>query len=132
MIGVKRDKPSQLEVMRKLLGQILPVCGVCNGPISGHMYKHVAVTPIEPDNPKQSLALIDAVKQLEWEKLLGFQEFKGLLPAVVVYALKCPDNSCSLIAILNQYELWEPDLFLHQQPIHDCERLGTDGYLGPL
>jgi hypothetical protein len=132
MITEKKMASKQLDVMKKLFGELLPVCGVCNGPISGHMYKQIAVTPIERDNPKQALALIEAVKRLDWEKLLGFQKFNGLLPAVVVYAVKCPDNTYSLAAILNQFELWEPDQFLHQELTHDCARLGDDGFLGPL
>jgi hypothetical protein len=132
MTGVTRKKTSELEVAKQLLGELLPICGVCSGSIAGHMYRQIAVTPVERDAPKQALALIDAVKRLEWEKIIGFQEFNGLLPAIVVYALKCPNNACSLIAVLNQFELWEPDQFLHQQPTHDCDRLGEDGYLGPL
>ena len=132
MIRPERKKDSQLDVLKKQFGELLPVCGVCNRPISGHMCKQIAVTPIEPNNPSRALALIEAVKQLEWDKFLAFQEFNGLLPAVVVYALKCPDNRCSLAAILDQFELWEPDQFLHQQLTDDCGWLGNDGYLGPL
>ena len=132
MFGLKRTKTSALEAMKKLFGEVLPTCSVCNGPISGHTFKEIAVTPIEPGNPRHALVLVNAVKQLEWERILSFQEFNGLLPAVVVYALRCPDNKCSLVAILDQSEFWEPDQFLHQQPTQDCERLGEDGYLGPL
>jgi hypothetical protein len=132
MFRLTRKKTSQLEAMKEVFGKVLPICGVCNGPISGHMYKQIAVTPVEQDDPQRALALTDAVKRLEWEKLLSFQEFKGLLPAVIVYALKCPRKTCSLVASLDPSELWEPEQVLHQQPTPDLDRIGEDGFLGPL
>ena len=132
MFGINRKKLTPLDIARKLFLELLPVCGACNRPIAGHLYKQIAVTPIEQNEPKQGLALIDAVKHLDWERIIGFQEFKGSLPSVVVYALKCPTDACSLVAVLDPSELWDPDTLLHQQPVADCAMLGAGDYLGPI
>jgi hypothetical protein len=132
MFGINRKKLTPLDGARKVFLDVLPVCGVCNRPIAGHLFKQIAVTPTEQNDSKQGLALIDAVKHLDWEKIVSFQEFKGTLPAVVVYALKCPTDACSLAAVLSTSELWEDDVLLHQQQVPDCAHLGAEGYLGPI
>ena len=122
----------EIECSANLLREVLPVCSVCGLTTSGHLFKHLAYTPIEKDNPERALTLLAAVKRQNGDEILSFQEFNGLLPVIEVFALKCLDDRCSLAAFLFPFELWATDEFLLQQPVPGCDGPTAEGYWGSI
>jgi hypothetical protein len=121
-----------IEATAKLLKSVLPICGVCGQTLSGHLFKSIAQTPIEKNNPERALALLAAVKRCNWDEILNFQEFNGLLDVIEVVALKCLNGKCSLATYISRFELYASDEFLNQQPIPDCSGPTADGYEGAI
>jgi hypothetical protein len=132
MFWSRKKSLSPIDAAKTNFKRMLPICGVCNRPISGHLYKQIAVTPLNKNGSEGGSALINAVKALEWEKLVSFQEFRPLEDDVVAYVLKCPDSSYSLLAVLSPFELWQDDVLLHQEPVANHSPIIEHEILGPL
>jgi hypothetical protein len=113
----------RIEAMRSLVSEVIPTCKICGLTIRGHLFKHVAVTPITHGNSERSIALIQAVRDANWEALSKLQEWLGSATSADVIGLKCIDGQCSLAVLLCPAELDHPYALMLQ------ELIGCDGPL---
>jgi hypothetical protein len=54
--------------------------------IQGHLFKHVASTPVSKGKSERSKAMIKSVRDADWEALSHFQEWEGSSASVDVVA----------------------------------------------
>ena len=76
----------RVEAMRSLISEVIPVCTICGLTIQGHLFKHVASTPVSKGKSERSKAMIKSVRDADWEALSHFQEWEGSSASVDVVA----------------------------------------------
>jgi hypothetical protein len=130
--NVSGNTSKRIEAMRRLLSEVMPVCGVCKSAAEGHLFKSMASTPIREGQPDRPQALLHAIKQHDWTTMLSFNEWEGTLASVDAIGLKCPSGRCSVVALLSPYELSEPYVLLHQEVVSDCGGPLEGGYWGQI
>lgn len=113
--------PQRVDAMRALISEVIPVCTICGLTIQGHLFKHVACTPITKGKPERSMAMIESVRAADWEALRDFQEWEGISTSVDVIGLKCADGQCSLAVLLCPAQLEEPYALMLQQLVPGCD-----------
>ena len=107
--------------MRSLISEIIPLCMICGSTIQGHLFKHIASTPVSKRKSDRSKALIESVKDADWEALSPVQDWEGLSTSVDVVGLKCLDGRCSLAVLLCPAQLEEPYALMLQEPVSSCD-----------
>ena len=108
------------EATRALISKVIPVCTICGLTIRGHLFKHVASTPIHESERERAKKMLECIRVADWEALRQFQEGDGLSTNVAVVGLKCVDGCCSLAALLCPCRLEDPYVLLLQELVPDC------------
>jgi hypothetical protein len=118
--------------MKSLISDVVPFCGVCGLAIHGHLFKHIASTPVEKHRVEQFRCLMRAVEDVDWKLLLSFQEWNGNLTSADVIGLKCVDGRCSLAVLLCPATLEESYELIVQKSVADCSGPLVDDFIGEI
>jgi hypothetical protein len=109
-----------IESMRSLVAEVVPTCQICGLAIHGHLFKHIASTPVEKKRLEEFRGFLKAVEDVDWNVLLSFQGWDGRLTSADIIGLKCIDGRCSLAVLLCPASLEEPYTLFTQKFVDGC------------
>jgi hypothetical protein len=120
-----------IELLRALISDVIPVCTICGLTSRGHFFQHVAVTAITKTNTERAKALLSAVGAEDWDAMRRFQDGKGSAANFDVVGLKCVDGRCSLAVLYCPHAFEEPYRLVLQNLVADCTPL-ADSFVGQI
>ena len=118
--------------MRILMREALPQCEICHQSIEGHLFKHLACTPIARGNVERMEALLAAVDSADWNAIQAFQHWDGTKISADVIALKCEDGRCSLAVLYCPASMGDIYKLIRQKKLDDLTSPMTQDFSGTV
>lgn len=121
VIGANKGRSDLNEQRTSLLGEVFHVCPICGQKMTKHRYVSVARAPLTPEKEKDFAAMMDAVRNHNWDLLRRFQEWEPLAADAEVYLIRCADGRFNLAVIYAAYSLSDVNYVIHQEELQESD-----------
>ena len=108
----------------KELASVLKNCPVCSNGFSGHNYALLASLILKSTTGKapperELVQLFQEIKDHAWPRLRNYRSWNSGSDNLEAYALTCPTDAMSIVAIKTHFELFEGTRFLYSEVLRE-------------